>query len=396
MTITTSVPSEVKLLVLCSVNNITEEQQKVILKLIQSTVNWETFYAMVVKNRVYPIVYKNLKKLNTSAVNEQILVRLENDYKKSQFFTLLQAKELIKVMEQLKQQEIQAVSIKGPLLARSIYQDVFLRVSRDLDILVAPSEIHEVEKILLKMGYVQVDNFNHLSLKQKKLLIKTLHHFSYSNDTGVLIELHWRLSSVYYDLSFDEIWRNKRTITMFGKDFNILSDEENLIYLIIHGSRHAWKRLRWLCDIYEIMKNKALDWNYVINRAKELGVIHLVEQTIILLKIFFRYQPQIHLSLTKYERTIANRLAFMSLPFINSLGDETEMYGHPLYKNIKKYSWVWYQGVDMKMQLILSHFIPNTVDFQTIKLQDKYFYLYYVLHFFKISKKCINYLLHNK
>ena len=385
----TSIPLELRLLILCAKYNITEEQQREIIKLMQRPVNWEVFYQMVVKNRVYPLVYKNLKKLKTSKLDEQVLTRLEKDYKKNQLWALLLTQELFKVMELLKQRNIKAISIKGPSLAMSIYQEVSLRVSSDLDILVNPSDIVETDRVLMEMGYEKDNIIKHLSLKQTKLLIKTFHHFTYSNPSGIQLELHWRLSNDYYNVPFEEIWNNKSEITMFGKNLNVLSEEENLVYLILHGSKHAWKRLRWLCDIYEIMKNKALNWDYILKRSEGLGVLHLLEQTLILLKALFHYQVQLHPMLSKNDRTIATRLAAMSLPFLSSLDDEPERYGHPLYKEYKKYMLVWYKGVDRKLRFLASHFTPNTDDFQSTKLQDKFFILYYLLRLVKILNRCL-------
>jgi hypothetical protein len=381
-------PIEMRLLILCSVQDVSEEQKKIIGRLLQRPVDWDSFYQMAIKNRVYPIVYKNLKRFAIENMDRYILKELEDDYKKSHFDAFLQTNELIKVMELLKKQDIEIIAIKGPPLAFYLYHDISMRASRDLDILASPSDITRIDKFLLEAGYTKDCNAKQLSIKQETLLIKNFHHFSYRNDLGIQLELHWRLLGNNYDIPFEDLLPRKSEIVLFGKSLPVLSKEDNLIYLILHGSGHAWKRLRWICDIYEMVKNNALDWNIILQRAKELEMLHLLEQTMILLKILFRYKATINPILTKHDRRIANELAALSIPFITGLDDVPEIYGHSLYGNYKKYMLKWNTGADKKIHYFVSHLIPNAEDFQELKLQDSCFFLYYLLHFYKLLKRC--------
>jgi hypothetical protein len=42
---------------------------------------------------------------------------------------------------------------------------------------------------------------------------------------------------------------NLQEIVFSGRKFTILNRELELLFLLLHGSRHGWERLKWLVDI---------------------------------------------------------------------------------------------------------------------------------------------------
>ena len=380
------ISQELRLLTLCA-GYITPEQKKQIIKLMQRQISWDIFYEMAVKNGLYPIVYRNLKKLYPCGMDEQILARLEENYKINQLGSLLLTNELIRVTELLRQHDIKAINIKGPVLAMTVYQDISMRVSRDIDILVHPGDLAGVERILTEAGYTK-DGAVKLTPRQEKLYRKMYHHDSYHHRNGIQLEVHWRLSGDYYNIAFEELWENRREIKLFGKQFQILREEENLIYLVYHGSRHAFKRLKWLCDLYYLMKNNSLDWDYIIKRADQLGMIHMLQQVLLLLAVLFGFRLQRQIPLTRKERRAAKRLALRALPFINSRYDGEEAFEPALKSCYKRYLLLWHIGLKEKVHYIRKHFMPTIEVFQTITVKDKYFVLYYIYRFIGILRRC--------
>lgn len=379
---------ECKLLLLCCQNNIPAEQLISIQEMVKGPVNWQYFLELTIKNRVYPIVYKSLKRLQNHT-DIVILPKLEELCKKNQRKALAFTTELIKVMGYLEENDIRAISLKGPALAMWLYDDVSLRVSKDLDIVVDFSEFEIIDKALSEMGYIEKTNFKKLSEKQKTFFIRKNHHLSYVNKSGTLVELHWSLEDKGCNMSFDAIWENTMKYNLFGREIHTLKEEEHFIYLLEHGSRHGWKRLRWLCDVYEIMKHKDLDWAYVVKRTQTLGIAYQLEQTMILLKLLFGLTPPIILSLTKRERITAKQLADMAIRFMESTDGEIESKGHALRPKFKKYMFIWHVGIGRKAKYLTSIFVPNQADFESIKIPDSYFFLYYLFRPFRLAKKII-------
>ena len=50
-----------------------------------------------------------------------------------------------------------------------------------------------------------------------------------------------------------------------------LSSEMLLAYLCLHGSKHAWERIEWICDIDKLVRSKTdLNWGKTIKIGKEM------------------------------------------------------------------------------------------------------------------------------
>ena len=62
--------------------------------------------------------------------------------------------------------------------------------------------------------------------------------------------------------NFDELWNRKRKSSLTNYPVYILSSEDLFLFLVTHGARHGWSRLRWLIDIHQIIKQN-LDWSII-------------------------------------------------------------------------------------------------------------------------------------
>ena len=70
----------------------------------------------------------------------------------------------------------------------------------------------------------------------------------------------------------DWAWPERRTVTVAGAEVPNLSPEKTLLVLCMHGSKHAWSRLIWICDVAQLLAAcPGLDWNKVNREAKRLG-----------------------------------------------------------------------------------------------------------------------------
>jgi hypothetical protein len=56
-----------------------------------------------------------------------------------------------------------------------------------------------------------------------------------------------------------------------------LSAEDLLLVLCCHGFAHEWERLIWVCDVATLIEQREnLDWDYLLRKAKRLGVLRIV------------------------------------------------------------------------------------------------------------------------
>jgi hypothetical protein len=59
--------------------------------------------------------------------------------------------------------------------------------------------------------------------------------------------------------------------------------EDIVLYLCVHGAKHAWLRLKYLCDILVLMdKGFSNDIELLLARADQVGVLNMVTQGLLL------------------------------------------------------------------------------------------------------------------
>ncbi len=382
------ITKELQLLLCCSLKQPSDQSLSQMHTLLQSDIEWNAFYTLIERHRVYSVVCKNLKKTDTARIPKALMAELENKSRKSQMKALLlHTSELTQLMEQFQNQGIRALSLKGPALSLLVYGDISLRMSKDLDIIVSPFDLEKAELILLNRGYVRDGELESLTKKQRTLLIKTTHHFSYVNrKTGANVELHWRLNYESYNFTFDQMWSQKTEITLAGTKIPVLNAEENFLYLVFHGSKHNWSRLKWLCDIAELMKKDNLDWKSIVLKAKKLGIEPLLCQTLLLASRFFASDPHKELFSSKTKKT-AFCLAEMACVYILSPDYDPSHPGSRFYFFNWKYYIAWNSGFLKKVCFLALRFYPNENDFAHIRLPDSVFWLYYPLHFVLAVKR---------
>jgi hypothetical protein len=96
-----------------------------------------------------------------------------------------------------------------------------------------------------------------------------------SGDGSIRVELHWRLSGPHFDLpvNLKYLWDRLETVDLAGQPVRSLPLNDLLLYLTMHGSRHGWARLIFICDIAEIVRlhDKDIDWDKLMLEAGQLG-----------------------------------------------------------------------------------------------------------------------------
>jgi len=109
-----------------------------------------------------------------------------------------------------------------------------------------------------------------LNEDQQLVLLRTQHCLQFSRENGRMIfELHWNVASDLFasPVSATDFWRQLIEIEMDGQVVKSFSADDLLFSLCVHGSRHIWERLSWICDVAELIKRQQLNWARLMDRA---------------------------------------------------------------------------------------------------------------------------------
>ena len=119
--------------------------------------------------------------------------------------------------------------------------------------------------------------------------------------TGTHVELHWTVAPRFASvpLDYERLWQRLRRVRLeeqtsagrcqqedvsrqtaaAGRDAGIstLAPEDLLFVLSVHGAKHLWNQLKWICDIGELIaRSPDLDWDEVLGDARARRARRLV------------------------------------------------------------------------------------------------------------------------
>jgi hypothetical protein len=83
-------------------------------------------------------------------------------------------------------------------------------------------------------------------------------------------------------MDYECLWERLKPTSLAGKEVLTFSPEDLLLILCVHGAKHLWTNLIWVCDVAELLHVcKGLDWEWVMRQASTLG-----SQRMLLLGLF--------------------------------------------------------------------------------------------------------------
>ncbi|MFJ5768889.1 nucleotidyltransferase family protein [Psychrobacillus sp. NPDC093180] len=235
-------------------------------RLLYSNLDWQLFMDYAIHHRLYPVLYNKLKQLDEPLFPNFVLQSFKELYQQNTFKMLQLSREMSSINNLLYEKRIKSIFLKGPILAEDLYGGFSLRTSKDIDFLIPINQIDEVEQLLVLQGYKREDNFDRI-LNDWKF---RSHHVTYFHPyKQITVEVHWRLHpGPARETSFQDLWSRRRENNMTASPINYLGKEDLFHFLVVHGARHGWFRLRWLHDIHQIMK-QSLNWDLVYALCKK-------------------------------------------------------------------------------------------------------------------------------
>jgi hypothetical protein len=231
--------------------------------------DWNYLFLLARRHAVIPLLYSRLAHEGANLIPPSDLSKLRLEYQQNHARNIILTQELCRLIKLFKEADIEAVPYKGPALALFAYGNLAYRRFVDLDVIVRKSDVLRAGKLLIAEGYSPTKS---LTPEQQQLLLRTQHNLQFARDNRrLLIELHWEVASHLFASSVqeNELWQNLTTIDVNGTQMNTLAADDLLFSLCVHGSRHLWERLGWICDVAELISRQKLDWHALLQRSEQ-------------------------------------------------------------------------------------------------------------------------------
>jgi hypothetical protein len=247
-------------------------------EILRGPIDWAYFAGVAARNGVTPLLYLSLASAFAREVPAHVLGQLRVHAHVNRLRNEILSQELLRVLGAFKAAGIAAVPLKGPALAAAAYGNVGLRLFTDLDILVRPRNVSRAEELLLELAYVGADAPNEQS-RPGVLPPQEYHHAFAHRDGLTVVELHWAFAPGHFSwrCDMDRLWGRLETIVLAGTPVRTLAPEDLLPYLCVHGAKHCWERLEWICCIAELARTwRDRDWRRVLEEARAQGAERLL------------------------------------------------------------------------------------------------------------------------
>ena len=231
-------------------------------------VDWNELMNLSRKHKIEGLIYSAL---NKSRLLENIDEDKVNELKKEVFFTgvtqISNMSKLEKVFNEFSKENVPVIVLKG-LVVREYYPQPEQRSMSDADIFVKAKDINKSKKILIDLGYTEID-------------AEASHHIKYIKSGYPMIELHWHVMkrdgfSDELDLFEDDIWDRTIEVKVKGAKVLSLGYEDLALHLCMHMAAHLAASgfgVRQIVDLVLLVEKKGhlIDWTLFINKAEEFG-----------------------------------------------------------------------------------------------------------------------------
>lgn len=235
---------------------------------LQQITDWDFFFRALNWHHVAGLVYHALKP-HADGLPSFVIDSLRDSNRLISQHNLLLAGEMMRLVRLFDGAEVPVVPLKGPALAASIYSRFSLRPAGDIDFLVHPEDLRAGAETLKASGY---EPYTEPS-EAVELEAAQLGREFFNEERGVVAELHgYFLNTVHqFELEPEAVWTRLGETNLDGRQIPRLSAEDTMLYLCAHGGKHWYERLKWLCDIAELLRSDVeIAWPVLRARAKKL------------------------------------------------------------------------------------------------------------------------------
>jgi Uncharacterised nucleotidyltransferase len=263
---------EAELLLRCAQISENSSSAEQIRGLLRKDIDWVYLLRLASGHRMLQLLYWHLNNIYPEAVPKASLDELQKRFYENSYHILLLIGELLKLLNLFEAGDIHTIPYKGPALAAFLYGNLSLREFDDLDILVHAKDVPRAKELLVSVGYRPEYDLNST---QEGVALRHDYELRFiSGDGRSEIDLHWGIAERHFSFPLEpgSLWERLQPVPLGADTVLTLSPEDLLLLLCVHGSKHLWKRLRWICDVAQLIHvHEGMDWKWVMRQARSLG-----------------------------------------------------------------------------------------------------------------------------
>lgn len=206
--------------------------------------DWRPFLALVDRHRVPGLAARGLERLAL-----EVPAPLAERARSSAGDNLRAAEWSARIDQSFAAAGLDRLWLKGLTLSALAYGDPFVKMSADIDLLVAPGRVGDAERLLAELGYVPAE------ARRKPLLKDRL----WQQAGAPPVDLHCRFTDNPRLAAGIGLASPRQRVTIApGIALDTLGSEILFSYLAAHGASSLWFRLKWIADFAAFWETAAV------------------------------------------------------------------------------------------------------------------------------------------
>jgi hypothetical protein len=349
----------------------------------RAAVDWERFYYQLARHGVSSLAYANLRRIGGDVVPSEVSRLLHRAYLGSARRNLFLVSRLVRLLDLFQLAHIPVIPLKGLVLAEALYGDVALRQFDDLDLLVRKNDISRAVQLLVAHGYV-LDSA--LSWAPMETLVDSNRELRFCREGGTNVDLHWEIIPTDHPFWFDTeiLWSSLRPVSLAGRMVQSPSPECLLLFLCVHGARHLWMRLQWVCDVARLIEiSPEMNWARVFEFSGLDGGEHVVLLGLLVAHDLLHVSLPADILRRAREDSVIEPLAAQVRRRLSE-----PMLAAPESWELAVFNAKMAERASDKMRLFAALLkAPTEADARLLRLPQKLFFLYYPFRIWRLSAK---------
>lgn len=374
-------------------------------QLVEKNLDWSYLLQTALNHGVGPLLYVNLRAMDLDTIPRVTLAALRLHMQQVFVANSLMVQELLRILTVFDAHDLCALPYKGPTLIVSAYRNLALRPFGDLDIWIHQHDMKRGRELLLSLGYQP--GIPYMSHDEHTYIcyIRTHHGYPFfrkEKNRLLSVDLQWSVTDTLFScpIALQPVWGRRQTVSL-GRDVPSLCVEDTLLVLAIHGTKHRWNRLIWICDIAELLRAQTqIDWAYLVRETEKLGSSRMLFFGLYLANVLFdaRLPPEVsqRINANPFPGSLVQRVRqelFHPTSPLFSIFEESPIF----YFRLREH---WQD----KMRLAFRYgfyytrriFTPSEPDFMFCSLPKSLFFVYYILRPFRLIGLYVSHLFQRK
>lgn len=285
-----------------------------------ATADWSRLAELAQYHAVVPLLYRWLREHAQGVVPPHHFAAWREHYHLCAAWSLQATHILGEVVGLLEAAGIEAMPLRGAVMALQAYGDPLLRQFTDLDLLVRP---HDLSAAYLALGGAGYRSVFGLPMRPLPGLGKPLQPTVEVRRDACIVELH---SAAMEKRLVDTVpsgawWDETATVELQGRAYQCLAPVNNLLLAAVHGTKHRWRRLKWIADLSALLAQTGEDERYeLLARAQQHGLLRMVTAAVALADALREDPAAVQRHLIEIEQAKPRRLE-MSLERVAGVPD---------------------------------------------------------------------------